>query len=194
MRQLSNLNRDKKGVLGLDTVKVFMISILALAVIGVAIIIVLNTLDESDVVREGKSGTNLNDTLTTVAESGEYLTNYTLESAVCTVTYVQNASSAEVISSGNYTTSNCFIYYSGDDLTYNNSNWNVSYTYTYDLNYAEGIQENVTEGIVDFFSNTTTLFAILVVVVIILAITIIILAVGKFGEGNGFNLGSIKFE
>jgi len=42
---------------------------------------------------------------------------------------------------------------------------------------------NVTGGLVDFFSNTGTIFAILVVVVIILAITIIILAVRRFGGG-----------
>jgi len=195
MRQLKSLNSNKKGIIGLDTVKAVMVTILALAIIGVAIVIVLTTLDESDIVRDSKSETNLNDTLTTVSEIGEYFTNYSLESASCTVTYVQNETSGGVINSGNYTTNNCWIQFSGADLTYNNSNWNVSYTYTYDVNYVEGIKENVTEGIVDFFSNTTTIFAILVVVVIILAITIIIVAVSRFsGEGNGFNIGPIKFE
>jgi len=56
-------------------------------------------------------------------------------------------------------------------------------------NQTTNIVNNVTSALVDFFSNTTTIFAILVVVVIILAITIIIVAVSRFsGTGTSANL------
>jgi len=48
-------------------------------------------------------------------------------------------------------------------------------------NDTNNIVGNISEGLVDFFGNTTTIFAILVVVVIILAISIIIAAVSRFG-------------
>ncbi len=41
---------------------------------------------------------------------------------------------------------------------------------------------NVSGGLVTFFASTGTIFSILVVVVIILAISIIIWAVGRFGQ------------
>ena len=41
---------------------------------------------------------------------------------------------------------------------------------------------NVSSGLVTFFASTGTIFSILIVVVIILAISIIIWAVGRFGQ------------
>ncbi len=50
------------------------------------------------------------------------------------------------------------------------------------------IVNNISAALVDFFSNTGTIFAILIVVVIILAIAIIIAVVSRFGEGGGRGL------
>ena len=108
MKRLSLINKNKKAVLGLDTVKAVMISFLVLAVIGIAIVLALVSLRDSSIFTAGSQ--ELNDT-----------TN---------------------------------------------------------------IVNNITSGLVDFFSNTTTIFAILAVVVIILAITIIIVAVTRFGGGE----------
>jgi uncharacterized membrane protein len=49
-------------------------------------------------------------------------------------------------------------------------------------NATENIVGNVSGGLVTFFGSTGTIFSILVVVVIILAISIIIWAVGRFGQ------------
>jgi len=48
-------------------------------------------------------------------------------------------------------------------------------------NDTNNIVANISDGLVSFFGNTGTIFAILVVVVIILAISIIIAAVSRFG-------------
>jgi len=49
-------------------------------------------------------------------------------------------------------------------------------------NVTENIVGNVSNGLQTFFGSTGTIFSILVVVVIILAISIIIWAVGRFGQ------------
>ena len=49
-------------------------------------------------------------------------------------------------------------------------------------NDTDAIVGNVSGGLVTFFASTGTIFSILVVVVIILAISIIIWAVGRFGQ------------
>jgi hypothetical protein len=49
-------------------------------------------------------------------------------------------------------------------------------------NNSNAIIGNVSSGLTTFFSSTGTIFSILIVVVIILAISIIIWAVGRFGQ------------
>jgi len=49
-------------------------------------------------------------------------------------------------------------------------------------NTTTGIIGNVSSGLSTFFASTGTIFSILIVVVIILAISIIIWAVGRFGQ------------
>ena len=80
------------------------------------------------------AGTMVNDSLTTVTESGEIVSNWT----ACNfedfaVTQCVNATNGHVINALNYTTTTIgYIIYSGGDDTYpNNTNWKCSYTYSY---------------------------------------------------------------
>ena len=98
--------KNRNGVLGLDTAKQVMITFLILAVIGVAILLALTSLQNANI--------------------------FTVNSQA-----------------------------------YNQTN---------------GIVGNVSSGLATFFGSTGTIFSILVVVVIILAISIIIWAVGRFGQ------------
>lgn len=50
---------------------------------------------------------------------------------------------------------------------------------------ATAVVHNLSDGIQEFFSNTTTVFSILIVVVIIGAIGIVIYVVSRFGSGSG---------
>lgn len=63
---------------------------------------------------------------------------------------------------------NANIFTSGSEA-YNNSNYIIG---------------NVSSGLTTFFASTGTVFSILIVVVIILAISIIIWAVGRFGNAG----------
>ncbi len=98
--------RNRKGVLGLETAKQVMITFLVLAVVGIAILLALTSLQNSSIFTSGSRADN-------------------------------------------------------------------------DTNHIVG---NVSGGLVTFFASTGTIFSILVVVVIILAISIIIWAVGRFGQ------------
>jgi hypothetical protein len=99
---------NRNGVLGLDTAKQVMITFLVLAVIGVAVLLALTSLQNANI-------------------------------------------------------------FEPDSLAENNSN---------------AIIGNVSNGLTTFFASTGTIFSILIVVVIILAISIIIWAVGRFGQSS----------
>jgi len=61
-------------------------------------------------------------------------------------------------------------------------NANIFTTNSAGYNATSNIIGNVSSGLVTFFGSTGTIFSILIVVVIILAISIIIWAVGRFGQ------------
>lgn len=69
-------------------------------------------------------------------------------------------------------------------------NANIFETGSQAANDTNSIVGNVSGGLTTFFGSTGTIFSILVVVVIILAISIIIWAVGRFGQQSeaGVNL------
>ena len=177
--------KNKEGVLGLDTVKAVMISFLVLAVIGIAVILSLTSIQDGvasvvDLRTQSLSVTN---------ETGGFLnlTGYTLDvvnssNSAYTITSAFNATSDTIILAGNYTVSSAGVLTNATVTNY--ADVLVSYTYTnaFSLNRVGAITGNVSDGLVTFFSSTDTVFAILIVVVIILAISIIIWAVGRFGE------------
>ncbi|MHA1343376.1 MAG: hypothetical protein ACTSQG_05285, partial [Promethearchaeota archaeon] len=74
-----------------------------------------------DATRESASSSVSNETLTTVTESGEYLTAYSLNDVVCTIGIVTNASDGVIISSGNYTQTNCNLAFTGATTDFNNT-------------------------------------------------------------------------
>ncbi len=173
--------REKKGVLGLETVRVVMIIFLVLAVIAVTII--LTTVNLRDVLEriDLTSGNTVNETITPDA-SGANLTPATgdFQNRICTISFINNETA--VIETGNYTETRCIVTnLTGDVL----SVWNVTYTWSYSSPTTRNIERNISEGLTDFFNNTGTIFSILIVVVIILTIAIIIAVVSRFGGGAG---------
>jgi len=185
--------KQRNGVLGLETSKAVMISFLILAVTGVAIILALSTLD--DAVGDSIDNVVHNPTMSAINETGAYIniTGYTLSGynsswSSITLTSLWNTTSATNILIGNGTISNVGVLTNASTSVYSTGNYgvNVSYTYTYtwteDLGRMDGIVGNVSEGVETFFASTGTIFSILIVIVIILAISIIIWAVGRFGQ------------
>ena len=174
---------NRNGVLGLDTAKAVMITFLVLSVIGLSTMLALtslgdatsNTIDVTTGSVTNETGAWINDTTYTVDQSTLYgFTNLD-------VTALFNATDDTAISLANITVS-------GSGFTNaTESNWDdvlVSYTYTYSKGQVNSIVVNVSSGLTTFFASTGTVFSILIVVVIILAISIIIWAVGRFGNAG----------
>jgi len=172
---------EKRGQVGLDVAKNVMLVLMIIGVLAFAMIIVLASVNNSDVASTSSGTLQNQETLATVTETGEDLTVSTLPDVACSLLSVTNASSGTTIPASNYTQTNCNLAFTiGDVLGINNSNWNVTYSYTY--NSFDRTSGNVTGGVASFFSNTTTWFSLLAIVVIILIISIVILAVNRFGN------------
>jgi hypothetical protein len=173
---------NKKGQVGLDTAKAVMLTILIVGVIAFVAILALSNLGNTNAARTSSGViTVVNETLTTVTETGENLVIATRPDVICTLGIIVNQSNTAVIPAANFTQANCNLAHLGGGQAFNNTNWNVSYTYTY--NTFGDVESNITTGTASFFNNSNTWFALLSVVVIILIISIVIFAVNRFGGG-----------
>ena len=181
--------KNRNGVLGLETSKAVMISFLILAVTGVAVILALSTLQNA----VGDTIDNTDYALSATNETGAYIniTGYTLDGynstwSDITLTALWNTTTDVNILIGNGTISSVGVLTNASTSDYSTNNYGVdvsyTYTYTYDSGQMDSITGNVSEGIVTFFASTGTIFSILIVIVIILSISIIIWAVGRFGQ------------
>ncbi len=183
--------KNRNGVLGLDTVKAVMIIFLTLAVVGVSVILALTSLQGpvSQSIDSSTANAQVNN------ELGAYLntTGYTLSgynstwSSIQIISVYANISGTSyLVPSTNYTISSSGVLTNATLVPsaseYNNAKVSYSYNYLYDNGRTNAIVGNVSEGIVTFFGSAGTIFSILVVVVIIMSISIIIWAVGKFGD------------
>jgi len=70
-------------------------------------------------------------------------------------------------------------------------NANVAPAGSYAANGTSGIVANISTGIISFFTNAGTYFALLGVVVIILIISLVVVVVNRFGGETGASQGSL---
>ena len=195
------MKQNKKSILGLNTVKAFIVVLLSLAIIGIITLVVLGSLN-SDQMKQasgqrlsvGVTNESLANVQTNVATDLAYATwttNPDLSGVTCTVTNAYNATGvATYIRTANYTMGGA----GGCTLTgaaamspnINNSAWKITYLVTYiDGRPIAGIANNVSGGISAFFGNAGTFFALLGVVVIILIISLVVVVVNRFGGEGG---------
>jgi uncharacterized membrane protein len=189
---MEKLLKEKKGILGLNTVKAFIVVLLALAIVAVVFIIVLGFFS-TDSFLSGTAPKSseidvTNETVTTPTETGVDLANAGRLSVSCTVGVCINVTGEDAIPADNITATGCNVAFAGAEDTdgYNNSNWQCTYSYNYrQSELITGITDNTTDGVVSFFGNTTTFFSLLVVVVIILIVSLVIVVVNRFGGETG---------
>ena len=144
---------------------------------------------------DSTTGNIYNETLTTVNELGENLAVASYRNVVCTVGTVTNSTEGPVIAPLNYTVTNCNLKYSGALATqgYNNSNWNVSYSYVYDAdNYATNVMNDTGQSIASVTDWFDIFVVITAMVVLILLTVIIITAIRSSGmiAGAGSTSGA----
>lgn len=185
--------RDKRGILGLETVGAVIIMLLILAVIAIAAFLALDSLLNSGAVSTtrlvnnfagfGNETITLNDTPTQPATVnglvGITYTNLIVSNAT------NNTLADTVVTTGNFTvnvdgalTTTGFAPFNGTTVNVSASSFtNTIPSYEVDL------VGNVTNGTAEFFANIPTVMVILGAVVIILAVVLIILAVGRISGG-----------
>ena len=188
MRALTK-SKDK-GVAGLNVLLSIIVSLFVIGMIVMVFTLSGNEMRDATY-DELTAGTASNETLTTVTEAGEDFTGAALRDAVCTITYVTNATGGETIAATNYTQTNCNLVSVASE--YNNSDWNVSYTYTYSAdNEATDVMNDTIYGIVDVTDWFSIIIVIGAMVVLILLTVIIITAIrgsGITGEGGSSRPG-----
>lgn len=191
---------NKKGQIGLNTVRAVMIAFFTLVVLVIAFVLAgVSLRDASDSIDKLTVTFTNTSTSAGVTETGTNVSGTgNLRNCVLTATQVSknggNASCRDIISAGNYTITNCRITYSGGDKmcanVYNNTVWNVTGSYQFNGNDITDATTNVTNAFTGFFDDTDTIFNILVAIVIILAIGIAILVVSRFGGATPTGVGS----
>lgn len=138
--------------------------------------------------------TTLNETTSSkVTETPVSFTNAGLRDVVCTVLLVQNRTTGGVIDSANYTVSGCTIRYSHASASppFNNSYWNVSYSYTWNADTeATLVMNDTVKGIVGVTDWFDIFIVITAMVVLILLTVIIITAIRSSGMIAGGNNGA----
>ena len=176
---------DKKGILGLDTVKAVMLVLLTLAILVITSFVILGYLQTSVETADLSNGAVFNkSTATVVNGTGAYVTGTTptiYRNCLLSITSTTSPNGS-VIASSDYSITGCLIKAPEVNATYNNTIWYVNGTFTYDQPYTNNVVGNITTGSTNFFAQVPTFFVLLGVVVLILIIAIVIIAISRFRE------------
>ena len=170
--------------------------IIALVVIGLILGIGFLVMEEFQDNLDNKVATIYNETLTTVTEKGEFANkNYTTTNINCynsfTVISAFNATnvSAILIPSSNYTVDAAagkVSFTTGNSLSYNNTDWNITYTFQYGNESCGGV-----ESTINVTSKIPTWLAIVVILLIVgILLAIVFRVLPSAGGGGGIGRGS----
>lgn len=183
----------RRGMLGLDRVKAVMVMVLLLAVIAIAMFLGLNAIIDSNTSLQTRTiGDNqFNNQTITLNQTGTLpaaLVGRT--SPVLSNIIMSNGTAQVVITAGNFTqTGGVFTIVQSAGNQFNNTAVNVSAAFTYTVPAdAVNVRANITTGVVGFFLNVPTIFTVLGAVMIILVVSLILVAVSRFGQASGAQL------
>lgn len=180
---IKKLLKDTKAIFGLNAVQTFFSVVLGIALLAYIIVIIMGILGGTTIL-SSVAGTVTNQrTTSVVTETSQQLpTVVGYNNPICSLTSVVNATSNTAIPTGNYTftSTGCTIVFkslTAEPGNFNNSKWNVTYSYTYNSpnqDNLNGILGNTSSGISRFFSNINPIYAILAVLVIILVLVVLV--------------------
>jgi len=176
---------NKKGVAGLDTYLSLIAMLFMIGIIVMVFLIAGNKL--ASATYDTTSATANNETLTGVDEAGvSFAVSGYREVSCGDVATVYNSTNT-AISSGNYTQTGCLIAFSGDDTAYNNTNWKVTYSYSYkgsnDVTASINQTGQAIKTSTDFFPTFIVLGSLIVLVLLTVVIINSIRATGITQEG-----------
>ena len=188
------LNSNKRGVFGLNSVQMFFAIIMSIALLGYVIIVVMGTLNDSNILTTKETITVTNEsgyinqsgyTLSTVSQPGFINPSIT--------TAVNMTNSSDTIIAANFTIDSTGLVRNATAIS-----WNfVNLTYTYSRFNSKGIHTtgivgNTSEGVVDFFTSINPVYSILGILVIILVLVVLVRVVaGKASGGSSEGSGQV---
>ena len=192
---------NKKAVLQLNTVGAVILALLVLSLLVLAGFVVVSEM--TNVYESTETpvfGAIVNETVSSVG-TGAYkpltvLYSDATPNPICTVMIVINSSTSAEINTTLRTVSNCQLIGTTDGVAagHNNTDWKVTYNYTSNTPYISSIEQNLTYGTTNFFSNVPTIFTLLGVTVLIVFISLVIVIVLRFASGEGKTGGSYGSE
>jgi hypothetical protein len=173
------MKKNYKSILGLDTVKAFIVVMLSLAIIGIVVLVVMGALLNANLPNTERTFITNQSTGYIMNSTTSYTASTNIDCLLSLVTVTSDNMTA--VSSNSYTVSGCTVTpLSSATIPINNTVWYLSGTYTDSQNVAS-ITSNVSKGINGFFGNAVTFFSLLGVVVIILIISLVVVVVNRFG-------------
>jgi len=181
--KFGNLKQDK-GVAGTTVLLSLIVSLFVIGLLVMIFALMGGSLRGSSAVAASESET-VEDTSLTVNDGGTTLTtcNAAVEGSTTAIVSVYNVSGSVLIASGNYTlTTPCTITAVGTE--FNNTAWNVTYTYTY-AGEAYGVINDTTLALADATDFFDLFIVIGSMVVLILLTVIIIVAIRQSGMLSG---------
>lgn len=120
---------SKKGQL--QTLAPSIIALVLAATLLIVGLVMIQELRDTDVVSKANTATATHETLSTVIDgTGETLAGASASACAVTTIAAINASGGEAIAAGNYSVASCILT-AASSGPYNNTDWNVTYTYTY---------------------------------------------------------------
>lgn len=178
--------KNRKGILGMESVQSAMVLLLTLTVVAIAMFVGLNAVINSSSSLQDETVTDnafVNQTIRLNHSATAPSAVSALRGVVLSNVVVTNATGAETISSGNYTISGG-TFVTTNAANYNNTNINISASYTYKIDAdATVLMNNLTNGTTVFFNNIPTVMTILGAVIIVLAISLILWAISRYSSG-----------
>ena len=185
--KVKDFKENKKGVFGLTSVQSFFTIILGIALLAYVIIVIMGTLNDSDILK-GNSLTQVvfNET-GHINASGYTLQNTSANGFSAIKIIIARNSSGTIIPATNYSLDTITgIVTNATSLTYADSNFTWSYKYnSKSQDNVENILLNTSEGVSSFFSSINPVYAILAILVIILVLIVLVRVVsGGTGEGQ----------
>lgn len=177
MRSLSLITTSKKGQV--NTIAPAVITLTIAAVFLILGLVIIQNIRDTDIVKQANSVQTYNETLTSVTEAGKTVAGASASGFNSFIVLsITNKTATTIIPTTNYTyTSAGVVKFTGANSIWNNTNWNITYTYRHgDMVYNDANETLVGLGtFADFWE------IIILAVVISVVIGLLILAFGRYG-------------
>lgn len=176
---------NKKGQIGLNLLLQVIAMVFVIGILVMSFVFIGARIRNSTALFHTQNGAYTNSTVTSVIYGvPEALSAYSLTDVACALGSVYNGSGGKLIPSSNYSeSSECYINYTDALSGFNNTNWLVSYTYTYSgFDADSGLVINNT---IDSIAESTSFFSIIIIIAGVIVLILLIVVIINSLRGSG---------